>query len=794
MGKYMGAGWGIGILVLVLNCSQPPQHYHRVNKLWIRNLNRILPFDMNGDGIDELVVEHRLQVDVIDQTEKTFFKSFRMGQYNAFNVMPIQGTALDSVSFFVSHQTDDSTFMTFLSHAEREQELRTEHTLFADAKDPRSGYEQGVSYIQDLPYPDGQMSLFRLNTSYNPKAHRGFLAYDLKKDAELWRFTCGPQVYTYDFHDIDDDSFEEIVFGTYAPSNNIVSNGTSDDSSYVFMLDNDGTLMWKQSMGLEFSGAFVCVGNFGKAGSMICVLSKHQSKDKTHDHLQILDPLTGNQVIPPQYFGKSIPYQLNNPARLCADINSDGKDDIIIGNTDGYVRMLDQELNLQHISKPYRREITIDAILDMNGDGTLEIICQLEKERLIILDSSLRELASFPLEIELSHTVQVVKAAHFDRLLLKSSGPAKENVSDTWRLLELESSLIPFETYSGNAKYFWWGLGTLALFSIAVASYKTRIHVLRGHYIRLLKQTQSFSRSLLLDKNLNIKAAGQDWEELSLDKSQFLVDSNIKSSNLIPSTIQSVLEKNLQRRNISIPQFIIEKQHADIPAALDIEYLALLSLYRVYLRYIKEEHFVRNIKHWSGVAQKLAHGIKNPLTAMKLNSEELHFHLQEKRLTDSESLEHLASISLQIDKLRRMADGFMRFSEFGELDLEQTNINQFVEELVSQHQDNLPRDIHLSLEWDNVLPYTLLDQQQFAFVFENVLYNAIDSLNGHGSIMISTHFSQIVDPNVAHITDFIELRIQDTGVGIPPELLQQVTQPYFTTKKEGTGLWASASW
>ena len=90
------------------------------------------------------------------------------------------------------------------------------------------------------------------------------------------------------------------------------------------------------------------------------------------------------------------------------------------------------------------------------------------------------------------------------------------------------------------------------------------------------------------------------------------------------------------------------------------------------------------------------------------------------------------------------------------------------------------------------LPEALVDTKQFEYAFRNVFFNAMESLDEEkgGSIYISTRRVQLfVERFKKGVTeDYVELQIQDTGKGIPAEILENIAQPYFTTKSGGTGL------
>ena len=70
------------------------------------------------------------------------------------------------------------------------------------------------------------------------------------------------------------------------------------------------------------------------------------------------------------------------------------------------------------------------------------------------------------------------------------------------------------------------------------------------------------------------------------------------------------------------------------------------------------------------------------------------------------------------------------------------------------------------------------DQDKLTQVFLNLFLNAVQAMDEGGRLKVST----------ICVGDEIKIEVSDTGCGIPPEFLEKVFEPYFTTKPDGTGL------
>jgi signal transduction histidine kinase len=98
------------------------------------------------------------------------------------------------------------------------------------------------------------------------------------------------------------------------------------------------------------------------------------------------------------------------------------------------------------------------------------------------------------------------------------------------------------------------------------------------------------------------------------------------------------------------------------------------------------------------------------------------------------------------------------------------------------------QNVQVVRDYEAKLPSIQADQSQLQQVFMNIILNGADAMNGKGRLTLTSR---------ANDTDgTIEIRIADTGCGIPPENLERIFDPFFTTKGvgHGTGLGLSVSY
>ena len=91
-------------------------------------------------------------------------------------------------------------------------------------------------------------------------------------------------------------------------------------------------------------------------------------------------------------------------------------------------------------------------------------------------------------------------------------------------------------------------------------------------------------------------------------------------------------------------------------------------------------------------------------------------------------------------------------------------------------------------EWENGLPAVMGDPDQLQQVFLNLLLNAIQSMPGGGTIRLSVASGPASGEGLEEARRTVEISVEDSGTGMPKEVLRNIFNPFFTTKEKGTGL------
>ena len=181
------------------------------------------------------------------------------------------------------------------------------------------------------------------------------------------------------------------------------------------------------------------------------------------------------------------------------------------------------------------------------------------------------------------------------------------------------------------------------------------------------------------------------------------------------------------------------------------------------------------------LAASVAHELGNPL-----NSLNIHLQLLERKVKKDAPpelaagmLESLDVTRSEIKRLNFIIEKFLGAVRPTRPQLEDININQLATEAVTFLAPEVEdRKITVTLQLEDSTPRVSVDPDQFKQVFYNLIRNSAQAIGSGGNINIATAFD---DYNVV-------VSFSDNGHGIPAEQVGKVFEPYFTTKKAGSGL------
>jgi len=190
---------------------------------------------------------------------------------------------------------------------------------------------------------------------------------------------------------------------------------------------------------------------------------------------------------------------------------------------------------------------------------------------------------------------------------------------------------------------------------------------------------------------------------------------------------------------------------------------------------------------WQEVARRIAHEIKNPLTPIQLSTERIQ-RLLERMGKESPPQDLLGAvgdsaklIQREVGTLKTLVDEFTAFARFPSSKPAPTQINKILEDALNVFSGRL-NGISLQRDLSADLPLVQADADQMKRVVVNLVDNAAEALEQ------SLRKEIWVRSMLAADRDVVEIIIEDSGPGIPPEAKERLFLPYFSTKSSGTGL------
>jgi signal transduction histidine kinase len=180
------------------------------------------------------------------------------------------------------------------------------------------------------------------------------------------------------------------------------------------------------------------------------------------------------------------------------------------------------------------------------------------------------------------------------------------------------------------------------------------------------------------------------------------------------------------------------------------------------------------------LTQRLVHEIRNPLSAMDINLQLLQERLEASG-GDAEIRRYIGIISTETRRLNEALRNAQVFSKPESPELETVDLHQIIRQvlfLMEQEAASKKTKIDENLQAEESL--ILADEDQMKQVFINLLKNSLEAMAEGGKL-------EVLSRNDGG-GKIIGVELVDTGSGIPMAKLQRVFDPYFTTKKKGTGL------
>jgi signal transduction histidine kinase len=311
--------------------------------------------------------------------------------------------------------------------------------------------------------------------------------------------------------------------------------------------------------------------------------------------------------------------------------------------------------------------------------------------------------------------------------------------------------------------------------NVWVQSLKTRAATTDQSAINLTNIITSENKDIPIvetDENDNPSGQGLNLDSNLIKKDTGYLREKVEEFKTQHEGIELVISKN--------PLIVNKYYYGDSKLLQAIRYYPLIQLFIVALFIIitliaiaTRNKSTQN-QVWAGLAKEAAHQLGTPISSLQGWIE---------ILKESPGNEKIATeMSKDIDRLELVSD---RFGKIGSIpQLEELNIVHQLEEMVAYIKRRAPEKVNFIIDsgGETNIP-AMINAHLFDWVIENLLKNALDAMEGKGTINV-----KIKDDAAAIIID-----IKDSGKGISKQNMMKVFKPGFTTKKRGWGLGLSLS-
>ena len=170
------------------------------------------------------------------------------------------------------------------------------------------------------------------------------------------------------------------------------------------------------------------------------------------------------------------------------------------------------------------------------------------------------------------------------------------------------------------------------------------------------------------------------------------------------------------------------------------------------------------------MASAVAHGLRNPLAAIRSSAELIAMGPEREQAGD---------IMSEVDRLQAWIGKLLAYAQQGGRALGPVSLCELLNQLIGAHAARMDRQgVTVQCDWPATLPTAWADAPALEQALDNLISNALDAMPQGGRLRLS------VLPQDKGLT----VTVADTGVGISPDDLERVFTPFHTTKRTGIGV------
>jgi signal transduction histidine kinase len=186
------------------------------------------------------------------------------------------------------------------------------------------------------------------------------------------------------------------------------------------------------------------------------------------------------------------------------------------------------------------------------------------------------------------------------------------------------------------------------------------------------------------------------------------------------------------------------------------------------------------------LSASVVHEINNPIAGI------LNLIMLMKRMVEEDTIskrqieqfsQYLSLMETETRRTSRIVSNLLAFSRQSKIELKRININRLIEQTLFLNSNLLKiAGVKVRTDLDPNLPDLVGSEDQLQQVLMNLLSNAAEAMEAAGGGLLN------IETKYTLRDDKLEIRFQDSGIGIPEQNISKLFEPFFTTKKKGKGV------
>ncbi len=601
---------------------------------------------------------------------------------------------------------------------------------------------------------------------------RGLVVYDFESGRIKWRLDLPTSLASVLLDDFDGDGNPELICSNYAFKNSREEIlGMDDANGWLLVISPQGELLHRRRSFDGYGEIFLQAWDHDQdCINEIYAVNITWGAQKINNSVEVLR-WNGNMFrVKKRWTTPSTFEKLYSPALFNTRDATGSRIILVIDRLRGLV-MLDDTLEpvAEHKQEFIQK---VWAVGDLNHNQVNEILAQTAEDDFLILDDKLAVRARLknPFRDQTNISAHIVDTGHGRDRLIAICSPTQVHY------YHYQPEPVPVLLYrwlDANAL-----LISIFLFFTILA---LLIHTLRRQRLFILAVNSMEQGILVLSNTRRIVFYNQYVKSLLTEpgdgKSQLpLRDLRESFPDIYNALIGIKREKtNFHSTRQLLPHTRIEHQ---------VNLFKLHGLRKRYLITIvpllQPESVLGEKIAWADIARRLSHNVRRHITNIIL----MLGNLQEGEQQNLALQEYIALMRGEIEKIRVFTHAFQRFSELRDYDLKQQDLLPSVEHCLSHLQ--IPDTVKVIKNWQLSSVAAFFEPIRFEEALANVLTNSLEAMPEGGTLHITVKKFSL--PNGSRDSLSVLVEVEDTGSGIPFKYLEEIWKPFFTNKKDGTGI------